>query len=88
MQISEKADDKMRLSLSMQSTDKRASVIFSDLLESLFESVAKTIEINQPLIETKYGMNHLCGSIIIRILLVARLNGHPRFDNIHLHIQC
>lgn len=74
----------MRLSLSMQSTDKRASVIFSDLLESLFESVAKTIEINQPLIETKYGMNHLCGHIIIRTLLVARMNGPPKFDNVHL----
>ena len=39
----------------MQSTDKRAGVVFSDLMESLFESVAKVIEIHQPLIETKYG---------------------------------
>jgi len=39
----------------MQSTDKRAGVIFSDLMESLFENIAKAIEIHQPLIETKYG---------------------------------
>lgn len=59
----------MRVSLAMQSSDKRASVIFADLLESLFESVAKTIEINQPLIETKYGKK--------RVLSLANLNEKP-----------
>lgn len=45
----------MKLALAMQSTDKRYAVIFADLMESLFEALAQAIEVNQPLVETKYG---------------------------------
>lgn len=55
LQLSEEAGKRRTLALSMESTDKRAAVVFSDLMESLFESVAKAMEIHQPLIETKYG---------------------------------
>ncbi|XP_067931489.1 conserved oligomeric Golgi complex subunit 4-like isoform X2 [Watersipora subatra] len=54
-QLSEEANKRMTVALAMQSTDKRATLVFSDLLESLFESIAKVIELHQPLIETKYG---------------------------------
>ena len=40
-------------------TDPRASVIFADTLTLLFEGIARTIEIHQPLIETYYGPGRL-----------------------------
>ena len=41
------------------SSDPRASVIFADTLTLLFEGIARTIEIHQPLIETYYGPGRL-----------------------------
>lgn len=41
------------------STDARASVIYADTLTLLFEGVARTVEIHQPLIETYYGPGRL-----------------------------
>ena len=62
--------------MAMQSTDKRAGVVFSDLMESLFESVAKVIEIHQPLIETKYGkvssLRLPCISYYVLVLSVSK----------------
>jgi hypothetical protein len=40
-------------------TDPRASVIYADTLTLLFEGIARTIEIHQPLIETYYGPGRL-----------------------------
>ena len=35
--------------------DKRANVIYADTVTLLFESIARTVEIHQPLVETYYG---------------------------------
>lgn len=40
-------------------TNQRASVIFADTLTLLFEGIARTVEIHQPLIETYYGPGRL-----------------------------
>lgn len=40
-------------------SSNRASVIFADGLTFIFEEVAKTIEVHQPLIETHYGPDHV-----------------------------
>lgn len=40
-------------------SDARANVIFADTLTLLFEGIARTIEIHQPLIETYYGPGRL-----------------------------
>ena len=40
-------------------TDPRASVIYADTLTLLFEGIARTVEIHQPLIETYYGPGRL-----------------------------
>ncbi|XP_014293809.1 conserved oligomeric Golgi complex subunit 4 [Halyomorpha halys] len=40
-------------------TDKRAAVLYSDLLTHLFEDIARTIETHQPLVETYYGPGRL-----------------------------
>ena len=39
--------------------DTRSSVIFADTLTLLFEGIARTVEIHQPLIETYYGPGRL-----------------------------
>ena len=39
--------------------DPRASVVFADTLTLLFEGIARTVEIHQPLIETYYGPGRL-----------------------------
>ena len=40
-------------------SDARANVIFADTLTLLFEGIARTVEIHQPLIETYYGPGRL-----------------------------
>lgn len=35
--------------------EEQSPVIYPQLLEGLFENIAKIIEIHQPLVETKYG---------------------------------
>ncbi len=39
--------------------DRRADVVFADAVTLLFEGIARTIEIHQPLIETYYGPGRL-----------------------------
>lgn len=39
--------------------DKRANVIYADTVTLLFESIARTVEIHQPLVETYYGVFRL-----------------------------
>lgn len=45
----------MKLALAIGPDDKRANVIYADTVTLLFESVARTVEIHQPLVETYYG---------------------------------
>lgn len=54
-QLSDKADGNLKIALHPDSTDKRAHVIFADTLTMLFESIARVVEIHQPLVETYYG---------------------------------
>jgi len=54
LQIADKTSE--QLVVAESATDARAPVIYADLLGSLFELIAKTLEINQPLVETKYGV--------------------------------
>ncbi|CAL1534730.1 unnamed protein product [Lymnaea stagnalis] len=58
-QLSEKADGNMKIALYPDSTDKRAHVMFADMLTLLFESIARAVEIHQPLVETYYGPGRL-----------------------------
>ncbi len=41
------------------SNDPRANVIFADTITLLFEGIARTVEIHQPLVETYYGLGRL-----------------------------
>ena len=45
--------------LSSMPGDARYSVIYADTLTMLFEGIARTVEIHQPLIETYYGPGRL-----------------------------
>ena len=49
----------LKQAVDTQPGDKRANVIFADTLTLLFEGVARTVEIHQPLIETYYGPGRL-----------------------------
>ena len=54
LQISSKADENMTLALAADSNDRRANVLFADTVTLLFESIAKIVEVHQPLVETYY----------------------------------
>ncbi|BFZ13048.1 hypothetical protein BsWGS_16086 [Bradybaena similaris] len=58
-QLSEKADGNLKIALHPDSTDKRAHIMFADTLTLLFESIARVVEIHQPLVETYYGPGKL-----------------------------
>ncbi|CAG5130857.1 unnamed protein product [Candidula unifasciata] len=58
-QLSEKADGNLKIALHPDSSDKRAHVMFADTLTLLFESIARVVEIHQPLVETYYGPGRL-----------------------------
>ena len=45
----------MTLALAADSNDRRANVLFADTVTLLFESIAKIVEVHQPLVETYYG---------------------------------
>ncbi|XP_067651434.1 conserved oligomeric Golgi complex subunit 4-like [Haliotis asinina] len=64
--LSENADNQMKLALHMDSDDKRAKVLFADTITLLFESIARVVEIHQPLVETYYGPGKLL--ILLKIL--------------------
>ena len=49
----------LKQAVDTQPGDKRANVIFADTLTLLFEGVARTVDIHQPLIETYYGPGRL-----------------------------
>ncbi|KAI8790986.1 conserved oligomeric Golgi complex subunit 4 [Biomphalaria glabrata] len=64
-QLSEKADGNLKITLYPDSTDKRAHVMFADTLTLLFESIARVVEIHQPLVETYYGPGKLFQLLMI-----------------------
>ncbi|XP_022179383.1 conserved oligomeric Golgi complex subunit 4 isoform X2 [Myzus persicae] len=79
------ADKNLKNVMETPLSSNRASVIFADGLTFIFEEVAKTIEVQQPLIETHYGpeyvlkfLSHLqihCdtfGDILLRTFLKTR----------------
>lgn len=55
MQLTSTAENNLKLALSSGSNDKRANVIYADTVTMLFESIARVVEIHQPLVETYYG---------------------------------
>ena len=53
--MTDTADNNLKLALASGSNDKRANVIYADTITMLFESIARVVEIHQPLVETYYG---------------------------------
>lgn len=70
--------------------EKRSHVIWADTITLLFEGIARTIEVRQPIIETYYGPGHL--SLVLEMLqrecdrqagrIVAEMRKHRRLDAI------
>ncbi|XP_039279872.1 conserved oligomeric Golgi complex subunit 4-like [Nilaparvata lugens] len=57
--LDEASAKSMKSTLETPSNDKRACVVFADMLTVLFETIARLFEIHQPLIETYYGPGRL-----------------------------
>lgn len=64
-QLKEKTQKSLRQA-DGESTSVRANVYFADTLTVLLESVARIIEIHQPLVETYYGVT-TCYVILILV---------------------
>ncbi|KAL8591236.1 hypothetical protein ACOMHN_017560 [Nucella lapillus] len=58
-QISEKADNNLKLALHASEDNRRGAVLFADTITLLFEGIARVVEIHQPLVETYYGPGQL-----------------------------
>lgn len=58
-EIGKSAEDNLKLALAMDTTDRRFHVLFADTLTLLFEGIARTVEKQQPLVETYYGPGKL-----------------------------
>lgn len=59
MKLQETAQKNLKAALDVQSTDKKAPLIFAKTTILFFEGIAKIIEIHQPIIETYYGPGKL-----------------------------
>nr|XP_018899080.1 PREDICTED: conserved oligomeric Golgi complex subunit 4 [Bemisia tabaci] len=57
--IKDNSSTKLRAALSVKESEKHFCIVFADCITSLFEYVAHTLEIHQPLIETYYGFGYL-----------------------------
>ncbi|XP_014259594.1 conserved oligomeric Golgi complex subunit 4 [Cimex lectularius] len=57
IQVSSK--NNLKMAHEIKPSDKRASVIYADVITLLFEDIARIIEIHQPLVESYYGPGHL-----------------------------
>ncbi|XP_076331924.1 conserved oligomeric Golgi complex subunit 4 [Tachypleus tridentatus] len=64
-QITEAAQENLKSAQSSDPNEKRANVIYADTLTLLFESIARIVEIHQPLVETYYGHGRLLSVIEI-----------------------
>ncbi|XP_042223904.1 conserved oligomeric Golgi complex subunit 4-like, partial [Homarus americanus] len=70
--------------------EKRSHVIWADTVTLLFEGIARTVEVRQPIIETYYGPGHL--SLVIEMLqrecdrqagrIVGEMRKHRRLEAI------
>lgn len=70
------------------SREKRSHVIWADTITLLFEGIARTVEVRQPIIETYYGPGHL--SLVIEMLqrecdrqagrIVGEMRKHRRLE--------
>ncbi|XP_029840980.2 conserved oligomeric Golgi complex subunit 4 [Ixodes scapularis] len=58
-QISETAHKNLKQAQATSTSDKRANIIYADTVTLLFEGIARTVEIHQPLVETYYGHGRL-----------------------------
>ncbi|CAN7991269.1 unnamed protein product [Ixodes hexagonus] len=58
-QISETAHKNLKQAQATSLSDKRANIIYADTVTLLFEGIARTVEIHQPLVETYYGHGRL-----------------------------
>ncbi|XP_004584070.2 conserved oligomeric Golgi complex subunit 4 [Ochotona princeps] len=58
-QVASKAEENLLLVLGMDTSDRRAAVIFADTLTLLFERIARIVETHQPIVETYYGPGRL-----------------------------
>ncbi|KAK7076819.1 Golgi transport complex subunit 4 [Halocaridina rubra] len=68
--------------------EKRSHVIWADTITLLFEGIARTVEVRQPIIETYYGPGHL--SLVLEMLqrecdrqagrIVSEMRKHRRLD--------
>uniref|UniRef100_A0A0K8RIP1 Conserved oligomeric Golgi complex subunit 4 n=1 Tax=Ixodes ricinus TaxID=34613 RepID=A0A0K8RIP1_IXORI len=58
-QISETAYKNLKQAQATSASDKRANIIYADTVTLLFEGIARTVEIHQPLVETYYGHGRL-----------------------------
>ena len=59
LQLEEASKNNLRQAVETPPRDSRSTVIFADTLTLLFEGIARTVEIHQPLIETYYGPGRL-----------------------------
>ncbi len=62
-----------------QSDPTRANVIFADTLTLLFEGIARTVEIHQPIVETYYGPGRLLTGMRNKSTRSLRTVGHRYF---------
>jgi len=56
VQVNEKAAKNLKAALSVRIDDKRSNILYADTMTLLFEDIARTVEIHQPLVETYYGL--------------------------------
>lgn len=59
MKLEKKSQTEIRTSLDIAKAENRIAVAFADLLTLVFENFARVIEVNQPIIESYYGLGHL-----------------------------
>nr|CAB3232554.1 conserved oligomeric Golgi complex subunit 4 [Phallusia mammillata] len=58
-EISKSSQENLRQALNMDSSQPRYNLLFADVLTLLFEGIARTVEKQQPLVETYYGPGKL-----------------------------
>nr|XP_039263013.1 conserved oligomeric Golgi complex subunit 4-like [Styela clava] len=58
-EIAKSSQENLKLALKLDSNDRRFHVLFADTLTLLFEGIARTVEKQQPLVETYYGPGKL-----------------------------
>ncbi|XP_069957508.1 conserved oligomeric Golgi complex subunit 4 isoform X1 [Cherax quadricarinatus] len=86
--IQETTAQNLAAAQTLGSREKRSHVIWADTITLLFEGIARTIEVRQPIIETYYGPGHL--SLVIEMLqrecdrqagrILAEMRKHRRLE--------